>query len=94
MDNNGHQVKQFYRTLYNVVDFKGNLEHTVDMGKEFLSADEAAELLKLHPRTIRRLLASGELPGTRLGRQWRIADATLRAFIDNGGKKTPPAKKK
>ena len=64
--------------------------HTTDMEKEFLSADEAAEMLHMHPRTVRRLLASGELPGTRLGRQWRISLAAVRRLIEGGQK--PAAK--
>lgn len=61
------------------------------MEKEFLSADEAAEMLHMHPRTIRRLLGSGELPGTRLGRQWRISAAAVRKLIETGGKRKPAA---
>lgn len=60
--------------------------HYRDMENEFLSADEAAEMLHMHPRTIRRLLASGELPGTRLGRQWRISVTSVRTLIEGGGK--------
>ena len=56
------------------------------MEKEFLSADEAAEMLNMHPRTIRRLLTSGELPGTRLGRQWRVSATAVRKLIESGGK--------
>jgi excisionase family DNA binding protein len=56
------------------------------MEKEFLSADEAAEMLNLHARTIRRLLASGELPGTRLGRQWRVSATAVRKLIESGSK--------
>jgi len=62
------------------------LGQNVDMEKEFLSADEAAEMLNMHPRTVRRLLASGELPGTRLGRQWRISSAAVRRMIEGGRK--------
>lgn len=63
--------------------------HNADMGKDFLSADEAAEMLNLHPRTVRRLLASGDLPGVRLGRQWRISAAALKAYME-GGKPAEP----
>jgi excisionase family DNA binding protein len=54
---------------------------------EFLTADEAAALLKLHPRTVRRMLASGALPGARVGlRQWRVSRQALKDLIE---KKTP-----
>jgi len=61
------------------------------MEKEILSADEAAEMLQMHPRTIRRLLASGELPGTRLGRQWRISASAVRKLIETGSQREPTA---
>ena len=56
------------------------------MEKEFLSADEAAKLLALHPRTVRRLLDSGKLPGTRLGRKWRVSTAAVRRLIEGADK--------
>jgi excisionase family DNA binding protein len=43
--------------------------------------DEAAELLNVSPRTVRRLIESGALPVHRLGRLVRIADADLAAFL-------------
>lgn len=43
--------------------------------------DEAAELLNVSPRTVRRLIESRALPVHRLGRLVRIADADLAAFL-------------
>jgi excisionase family DNA binding protein len=43
--------------------------------------DEAAELLNVSPRTVRRLIESGALPVHRLGRLVRIADGDLAAFL-------------
>src|ERR1035437_2911489 len=41
---------------------------------EYLTAEQAAEKLQLHARTVRRLLASGELPGRKVGgKDWRIS---------------------
>ena len=38
--------------------------------------DEVARRLRLHPRTVYRLLQSGRLTGVRVGRRWRVpADA-------------------
>jgi excisionase family DNA binding protein len=42
---------------------------------------EAAELLNVSPRTVRRLIESGALPVHRIGRLVRIADADLAAFL-------------
>jgi excisionase family DNA binding protein len=43
--------------------------------------DEAAELLNVSPRTVRRLIESGALPVHRLGRLVRIGDLDLAAFL-------------
>lgn len=43
--------------------------------------DEAAELLNVSPRTVRRLIELGALPVHRLGRLVRIAEADLAAFL-------------
>ena len=48
---------------------------------ELLRVDETARLLRLSERTIRRLVATGELPGVRVGRQWRIATSDLDARL-------------
>lgn len=36
------------------------------------TVDEAAELLKVHPQTIRKYIADGALDAVKLGRVWRI----------------------
>ncbi len=43
----------------------------------YLTPDEAAHVLRVHPGTIRRLLREGRLVGVRVGRQWRIAEDSL-----------------
>lgn len=42
----------------------------------YYTVEEAAELLRVSPRSIRRLLAERTL-GLRIGRQWRVLGATL-----------------
>lgn len=37
-----------------------------------LTVPEAAQLLRVHESTVRRLVRSGGLPGLRVGRQWRV----------------------
>jgi excisionase family DNA binding protein len=43
--------------------------------------DEAADLLNVSPRTVRRLIESGALRVHRFGRLVRIADGDLAAFL-------------
>ena len=53
---------------------------------EYLTPTEVAEKLKIHERTVRRLLADGVLPGVRIGAKvWRISAAALRAYVEAGG---------
>jgi excisionase family DNA binding protein len=53
------------------------------------SAEEVADLLGLHVRTIRGYVRDGRLPGTRIGKQYRIARDDLDAFT--GTRNGPPA---
>lgn len=53
---------------------------------EWFTPEEAAEALKMHVVTIRRLLREGRLPGAKVGkRQWRIHREALDRFISGGG---------
>jgi excisionase family DNA binding protein len=67
---------------------EGFLWHHADMEREYLTAAQAAKKLQLDPRTVRRWLNEGKLPGRRLGgKEWRIVDSELREFML--GKKPP-----
>ena len=57
---------------------------------EMLTCDEAAEYLRLHPRTVCRLLQQGKLPGVKVGRQWRILRADLDAHLRGQGASLTP----
>lgn len=43
---------------------------------------EVAEILKLNRRTIYRYLKDGKLKATKVGREWRITEPQLLAFIN------------
>lgn len=47
------------------------------MSDELLTADEAARLLKVHPKTIRRWCSTGRVPSTMAGREYRIRRGDL-----------------
>jgi excisionase family DNA binding protein len=42
------------------------------MATTYYTLAEAAELLKLHPQTLRRWIREGKLPARRFGRQFRL----------------------
>jgi excisionase family DNA binding protein len=46
-----------------------------------ITADRAAELLKLHPKTVKRLAQAGTLPGMKIGRVWRFRESSLDAWM-------------
>lgn len=53
--------------------------------KEYYSAEEVAELLGLHVRTVRRFIREGKLRARRIGKQYRIAEGDLRALVGSEG---------
>ena len=48
----------------------------------FLTTEEVLGCLKVNPRTIYRLIKTGELPAVRIGRQWRFRRSDLDEWID------------
>jgi excisionase family DNA binding protein len=48
----------------------------------FLTTEEVLDCLRVTPRTIYRLIRSGELPAVRIGRQWRFRRTDLDEWID------------
>ena len=47
------------------------------MSSSFLTADQAAERLGLHPKTVRRMIREGRLRATRIGKSYRILASDL-----------------
>jgi excisionase family DNA binding protein len=39
---------------------------------DMISADEAARILRVSPRTVRRLCIDRKIPAVKVGNQWRI----------------------
>lgn len=56
----------------------------MDLGERFLTLGEVADTLKVDPRVVRGLIASGELRGIRVGNrgQWRIETTEFQDYID------------
>lgn len=48
-----------------------------------LTGVEAAELLRVSVKTVLRLARDGELPGRKVGREWRFARADLLAWLSS-----------
>lgn len=50
----------------------------------YLTVEEAAGIARLHPATVRRMLARGDLPGLKLGSAWRVSAAAWRTAARGG----------
>ena len=61
------------------VSDEGNPPHTRE---PLLTLDEAAEVLRLHRRTVADYARRGELDGRLIGGRWRFRRAALDAFYD------------
>jgi excisionase family DNA binding protein len=49
-----------------------------------LDSDQAAALLKIHPKTLQRLARQGEIPGIQIGKLWRFRGSDLNAWMSRG----------
>jgi excisionase family DNA binding protein len=59
---------------------------------EFLTPEQAAQKLQVHPRTVKRLLGQGKLPGQKVGNQWRIPWQALQKYMEGEPKPEEQAK--
>lgn len=48
-----------------------------------IDAKRAGELLMLHPKTVKRMAQTGELPGMKIGRVWRFRESSLDAWMSS-----------
>jgi excisionase family DNA binding protein len=55
---------------------------------EVLDLDQAAELLRVDRDAVAELAESGELPGRRIGGEWRFAREALLAWLAAGAERT------
>ena len=53
------------------------------IGDRLLTLREAAEVLRLSPRTVRDYVQRGEIEGRIIGGRWRFRRADLDAFYEN-----------
>jgi excisionase family DNA binding protein len=50
---------------------------------DVLTVEQLAQLLQVDEKTVRSLAASGELPGRKLGRQWRFSRQAVLEWLAN-----------
>jgi len=49
--------------------------------KAILTIEEVAEILRVHPTTVYRLLKRGSIPGFKVGGNWRISAIALNSWM-------------
>lgn len=65
------------------------------MEEKFLTTDQVAKILQVHPYTILKFVKDGKLKGVKLGRVYRILESDVKRFIEErltGKKKLPQSK--
>jgi len=80
----GREISLPPKGLPQMVELSGELKLKSEQAKPhepLIKATEAGELLRLHPRTVKRMALSGELPGMRIGRVWRFRMSDLDRWI-------------
>ena len=60
------------------------------MTEQLFTTDEAAELLKVHPETVRNWIRRGDLAAIRVGRNWRIKWPDLERIAERGTEEVQP----
>ena len=64
------------------------------MIEKFLTTEQVANILQVHPFTILRLIKSGKLKGVKLGRVYRIKEADVQEFLERSSTKESEKKEK
>lgn len=88
-----------YRQLFTAMMLKrfmwsahlyGEGERVMDtVEREVLNVEQAAEFLGFSPYTLREKARTGEIPGRKVGREWRFSREVLRQWLREG--QTPGA---
>ena len=58
-----------------------NMAENRTEGDEILTVTQVSKLLKLHPRTIYKLVRNGMIPGRRVGKKWRFLRSEIMNFL-------------
>lgn len=51
--------------------------------QEIMTIEEVARYLKLKPQTVYKWAQEGQIPGTKLGKEWRFRKSILDEWIDS-----------
>ncbi len=54
-----------------------------NMNNDTLNTTEAADLLKVHPKTVEDLIKDGTIPAAKVGRAWVMLKAHVLQYLEN-----------
>jgi excisionase family DNA binding protein len=57
----------------------------MEKAKVVLTIGEVAEMLRVHPTTVYRLLKRGDIPGFKIGGNWRVSVNALDRWVSEMG---------
>ena len=57
----------------------------MENAKAVLTIGEVAEMLRVHPTTVYRLLKRGDIPGFKIGGNWRVSVNALDRWMSEMG---------
>jgi excisionase family DNA binding protein len=57
----------------------------MEKAKAVLTIGEVAEMLRVHPTTVYRLLKRGDIPGFKIGGNWRVSVNALDRWMSEMG---------
>jgi excisionase family DNA binding protein len=55
---------------------------TVPIDKQWLSVAEVSEYMGVSAHVVTSMLRSGEMPGVKFGREWRVARTDLEQYLN------------
>jgi excisionase family DNA binding protein len=50
--------------------------------EQLLDSEEAASLLKIHPKTLQKMARNGEIAGVQVGKLWRFRASVLNRWLE------------
>jgi excisionase family DNA binding protein len=62
--------------------------------ERFLTTEQVANILQVHPFTILKFIREGKLKGIKLGRVYRIKESDVHEFLDHASTKKPSFQEK
>ena len=62
--------------------------HSLESFEPFLDSEQAAALVRIHPKTLQRLARIGRVHGYRIGKLWRFRASDLASWSEEAGQMT------